>query len=151
MANWRRVLKKANPAKSNDMTETTDPLPDIAGDGANISPLAAFRIEDGMVGIWNVGKCQPVDNHRAFGDHDILALASGLYRPEAITIDDARIGTHETPAGVALDADFDLETGDGMGAFPALRIRGATVLDGWDPEGNVVQFKQITARLGDLE
>lgn len=25
----------------------------------------------------------------------------------------------------------------------AWHIRGATVLDGWDPEGNVVQFKQI--------
>ncbi len=24
----------------------------------------------------------------------------------------------------------------------AWQIRGATVLDGWDPEGNVVQFKQ---------
>lgn len=27
----------------------------------------------------------------------------------------------------------------------AWHIRGATVLDGWDPEGNVVQFKQIEA------
>lgn len=25
----------------------------------------------------------------------------------------------------------------------AWQIRGATVLDGWDPEGNVVQFKQL--------
>jgi predicted enzyme related to lactoylglutathione lyase len=27
----------------------------------------------------------------------------------------------------------------------AWQIRGATVLDGWDPEGNVVQFKQVAA------
>lgn len=27
----------------------------------------------------------------------------------------------------------------------AWRIRGATILDGWEPEGNVVQFKQTDA------
>jgi predicted enzyme related to lactoylglutathione lyase len=27
----------------------------------------------------------------------------------------------------------------------AWQIRGATVLDGWDPEGNVIQFKQVAA------
>jgi hypothetical protein len=27
----------------------------------------------------------------------------------------------------------------------AWRIRGYVVLDGWDPEGNVVQFKQVDA------
>jgi len=27
----------------------------------------------------------------------------------------------------------------------AWRIRGAIVLDGWDPEGNVVQFRQVEA------
>lgn len=29
-------------------------------------------------------------------------------------------------------------------ATDAFEIRGATVLDGWDPEGNVIQFKQAT-------
>lgn len=34
-------------------------------------------------------------------------------------------------------------TGGGLKpADAAWQIRGATVLDGWDPEGNVVQFKQ---------
>lgn len=36
------------------------------------------------------------------------------------------------------------ETGGGLKPIEAVwTIRGATVLDGWDPEGNVVQFKQL--------
>ena len=55
--------------------------------------------------------------------HDILALASGLYRPEAIVIEGARIVARETEGGIALDFPFRLESDASTGAFPAIRLR----------------------------
>ncbi len=45
-----------------------------------------------------------------------------------------------------LEAVRDAATATGGFLRPldcAWKIRGATVLDGWDPEGNVVQFRQL--------
>lgn len=51
------------------------------------------------------------------------------------------------PAFHVADLDAVRAAAAGAGGFlkpldTAWQIRGATVLDGWDPEGNVVQFKQ---------
>lgn len=52
------------------------------------------------------------------------------------------------PAFIVPDLDAVRAAAKATGGFlkpaeAAWQIRGATVLDGWDPEGNVVQFKQI--------
>src|SRR5262245_5680490 len=44
--------------------------------------------------------------------HDVLALASGTYRPEAIVIEKARVVTRETESGIAPDFPFTLEGDD---------------------------------------
>lgn len=54
------------------------------------------------------------------------------------------------PAFVVADLEAVRQVADqtGGGLKPkeaAWSIRGATVLDGWDPEGNVVQFKMVDA------
>ncbi len=51
------------------------------------------------------------------------------------------------PAFFVTDLDAVREAAGQTGGYlkpnaAAWHIRGATVLDGWDPEGNVVQFKQ---------
>ena len=55
--------------------------------------------------------------------HDILALASGLYRPEEIVIEGARIFARETETGIAFDFPFRLESDESTGAFPAISLR----------------------------
>ena len=55
--------------------------------------------------------------------HDILALASGLYRPEEIVIEGARIVVSETEGGVVLEFPFQLESDESTGAFPAIRLQ----------------------------
>jgi len=60
--------------------------------------------------------------------HDLLALASGLYRPEAIVIEDARIVASETEKGLALDFPFHLGSDESTGAFPAIGVRRGELL-----------------------
>jgi len=52
------------------------------------------------------------------------------------------------PAFVVDDLEMVRAAAKANGGFrkptkPAWRIRGFIVLDGWDPEGNVIQFKQV--------
>ena len=60
--------------------------------------------------------------------HDLVALASGIYRAEAITIASARIVTRETEEGAALDFPFRLEPSDTTAGLPVIRLEDATVL-----------------------
>jgi predicted enzyme related to lactoylglutathione lyase len=60
----------------------------------------------------------------------------------------ARKDTPLKPAFVVADLDAVRAAAVATGGHlkpraGAWKIRGATVLDGWDPEGNVVQFKQF--------
>ena len=60
--------------------------------------------------------------------HDLIALASGLYRPQSIHIEQARIGTHETEAGFALDFPFTLEASEAETALPRIVLTRSTML-----------------------
>ena len=60
--------------------------------------------------------------------HDVIALASGVYRPEEIRIESARIVTLETSEGAELDFPFRLTTSDTEGGLPVIRVVDGTVL-----------------------
>jgi hypothetical protein len=61
--------------------------------------------------------------------HDLVALAAGTYRPVAIVIDGARIATHETPTGIALDFPFDLTPSSARNITPPkIEFRGSRLL-----------------------
>ena len=59
--------------------------------------------------------------------HDALALAAGRFRPLSITIQGARILTHETAGGIAPDFDLELSSDKG-GVMPRITFRDATLL-----------------------
>ena len=66
-----------------------------------------------------------------------------ITRPPAVRED-----TPFKPAFLVADLDAVRVAAKATGGFlkpaeGAWQIRGATVLDGWDPEGNVVQFKRV--------
>ncbi len=73
-----------------------------------------------------------------------------------INIEDPPKLRQETPIKPAFPvADLEvvraaaIRTGGGLKPLSgAWQIRGAVVLDGWDPEGNIVQFKQGAAVAG---
>jgi hypothetical protein len=61
--------------------------------------------------------------------HDVLALSSGVYVPEDIEIQGARILMHETESGLEADFPFTLTGDDEAHApIPAIRIEDATIL-----------------------
>ncbi len=70
------------------------------------------------------------------------AVGITITRPPAVRED-----TPFKPAFVVADLEAVRVAAKAAGGFlkpaeAAWQIRGHTVLDGWDPEGNVVQFKQ---------
>ncbi len=60
--------------------------------------------------------------------HDLLALASGIYRPVAIEIDGARIVTRETETGAAFDFPLHLSSVSSGSRPPRVNVRDARVL-----------------------
>ena len=74
-----------------------------------------------------------------------IAAQITITRPPAL-----REQTPIKPAFLVADLDAVRAAATATGGFlkpaeAAWRIRGMVVLDGWDPEGNVVQFKQPEA------
>jgi hypothetical protein len=59
--------------------------------------------------------------------HDVVALASGVYRPETIVIERARIVTHETETGLAPDFPFTLEKGEDGERLPRIVVADSTL------------------------
>jgi len=51
-----------------------------------------------------------------------------------------QFNAHESVNEIVLAKNF---TGVYPNSICTWRIRGFIVLDGWDPEGNVIQFKQV--------
>lgn len=59
--------------------------------------------------------------------HDPLALAAGLYRPEQIEIEGARIVARETPEGAAFDFPLHFDSRDIGGSVPRIVVKNATL------------------------
>lgn len=84
---------------------------------------------------------------------EVVVHAIPRKRADAISIEDPPRVRDEAPFKPAfvvpdLEAVRSAAEATGGSVKPrdvAWRFRGATVLDGWDPEGNVVQFKQRDA------
>lgn len=71
-----------------------------------------------------------------------IAASIPITRPPQVREETALKPTFEVPSLDAVRAAATLTGGLLKPADRAWHFRGCTVLDGWDPEGNVVQFKQ---------
>ena len=58
-------------------------------------------------------------------DHDVVSLAAGIFRAEAITIEGARIMTHETRSGIAPDFPLRLTQDDETSRPPHITLEEA--------------------------
>lgn len=59
--------------------------------------------------------------------HDLLDLASGVYRPRRLEIDGAEVSLHETDSGVGPDFPFRLASRAGHSRTPEIVVRGSTL------------------------
>ncbi len=114
-----------------------------------IDLVDGVRIRD--LQVFEEGRDRPsLEARHVKVEHDLLAIASGLYRPEVIVIRGARIVFRETEDGALVrDFPFDLKSDESTGLLPAIRLRECEVLVRTHEKSERFQ-PGIELRLGDI-